>query len=134
MKQFVFLIGFIFSTMFFMADRENVGEHVSFYLQEEQTVLEKEGINDIESCLAVLSEDLKNSNLLAPRRVIQTVTYNLNLRFQHQIVKVKQLLRLKEYNSITKLLEETSNFHHINFSALLSSNGYHIYALRKLLI
>ncbi len=134
MKQFVFLIGFLFSTIFFLADRENIGEDMTMYLHEEQTVLERDGINDIESCLAVLSEDLKNSNLLAPRRVIQTVTYNFNLRSQNQIVKIKQLLRLKEYNSITRLLEEISISHHINLSALLSLNGYHIYALRKLLI
>ena len=50
------------------------------------------------------------------------------------VEKTTQYLRLKGHDLISKLLEYNSITHHINYSALLTRNGYHVFALRKLLI
>lgn len=134
MKQFLLVIGFVLGTvLFFNQDEKAQPFDISSALAKE-AVMEDSAGRDMETCLAVLTSDMKNSNLLSPRRVIQTITYSFNLRTQNQVEKTVQYLRLKGHDLISKLLEYNSITHHINYSALLTRNGYHVFALRKLLI
>lgn len=87
-----------------------------------------------EQHIAILKDDLKNSNLLSPRRTLQSVSSQFHIRSQSQTEKNIQYFRLKGYDLMAKLLEEESITHHINYSTLLCRNGYHVFALRKLLI
>lgn len=134
MKQFLLVIGFVLGTvLFFNQDEKAQPFDISSALVKE-AVMEDSAGRDMETCLAVLTSDMKNSNLLSPRRVIQTITYSFNLRTQNQVEKTVQYLRLKGHDLIFKLLENKSITLHINYSALLTRNGYHVFALRKLLI
>lgn len=134
MKQFLVIIGFVLSAVLFFNRNEKVQMFAMSIAQANETVMEEPADHDMETCIAVLSSDLKNSNLLSPRRVVQTITYNFNLRTQNQVEKTYQFLRLKGHDLISRLLENVSITHHINYSALLTRNGYHVFALRKLLI
>lgn len=87
-----------------------------------------------EQCLIVLSNDLKNSNLINSRRVVQSVSYNFNLRIFSKTEKHIQYIRLKGFSALAKLFEVKAVEHFTNYNALLCCCGYHIFALRKLLI
>lgn len=132
MKQFLYIIGFLVAILL-LSPSEKKGI-VPAFTQEKETVMEETEQANREQHLAILKDDMKNSNLLSPRRTFQNVSYSFNLRTQSQIVKTIQYLRLKGYDLIAKLLENESITHHINYSTLLCRNGYHVLALRKLLI
>lgn len=133
MKQFLYIIGFLF-TLLLLSPSEPKSNGSPIHLQETQSVMEETETANREQHLAILKDDLKNSNLLSPRRTIQNFSSNFNIRFQSQTEKNIQYFRLKGYDLVAKLLEEKSIIHHINYSTLLCRNGYHIFALRKLLI
>lgn len=134
MKQFLLVIGFVLGTVLFFNQDEKAQPLDVLSTLTKEAVMEDSETRDMQTCLAVLTSDMKNSNLLSPRRVIQTITYSFNLRTQNQVEKTVQYLRLKGHDLISKLLENNSITHHINYSALLARNGYHVFALRKLLI
>lgn len=134
MKQFLLVIGFVLGTVLFFNQSEKAQPFDVLSALTKEAVMEDSETKDMQTCLAVLTSDMKNSNLLSPRRVIQTITYNFNLRTQNPVEKTTQYLRLKGHDLISKLLEYSSITHHINYSALLTRNGYHVFALRKLLI
>ena len=81
----------------------------------------------------VLSNDLKSCTCLTPR----TIQINCNTcfqRFSKNLFKQLNLCRVKEYNSQHKIWEFVSSCQTINYSSLLTRIGYHVYALRKIII
>lgn len=84
--------------------------------------------------LEILSSDLKGSNCLTPRRTAQTSINTFDIRIQKNAEKILQIFRLKEANLLRKVSESVSICQTINRSALLVRTGYHVYALRKIII
>lgn len=103
-------------------------------LAQTETIMKENSASDSQQKLEILRSDLKDSNCLTPRRTIQTVNNPVNFRIQKSAEKLLQLLRLKEENSLRKISEDVSLSQTINLSTLLCRKGYHIYALRKILI
>lgn len=81
----------------------------------------------------VISNELKNSSCLTPR-TLQLNTASVFHRLSKIHFKQINLLRLKEYNSQRRLWEYVSSCQTINYSSLLAALGYHVYALRKIII
>ncbi len=119
--------------LFFSPSEEEASGFPASLLEKEATMKET-GKALQEQYLTILTENIKNSNLLTPRRAISLLTFSINLRSQSHIGKAIQQLRLRGHDLMEKLSEEKSITHHINYSTLLCRNGYHILALRKLLI
>lgn len=132
-KQFLYIIGFLFALLLF-SPNDQKSDLCPTHLQETQSVMEETEQANREQHIAILKDDLKNSNLLSPRRTLQSVSSQFHIRSQSQTEKNIQYFRLKGYDLMAKLLEEKSITHHINYSTLLCRNGYHVFALRKLLI
>ena len=133
MKQFLYVIGFLLLFFLFNSNREGARLHVEIP-QEEDVVMVETGKADMEQCLKALSDEMKHSNLLTPRRAFVPLSCHLASRAHSQIGKNIQFWRLKEHELITKLLENEAIQHRVNYSTLLCRNGYHVFALRKLLI
>ena len=83
MKQFLLVIGFVLGTVLFFNQSEKAQPFDVLSALTKEAVMEDSETKDMQTCLAVLTSDMKNSNLLSPRRVIQTITYNFNLRTQN---------------------------------------------------
>jgi len=84
--------------------------------------------------LEILTKDLKTSNFLTPRRNIQPFQQTFSSRIIHQLTKQLRASRLKGEEEFCKILQFNSYRQTIKLSSLLCRRGYHIYALRKIII
>ncbi len=98
------------------------------------TGLIRESSSDMEECLEILSKDLKTCHFLTPRRNIQHVHQTINSRVIKHITKLLRDSRLKGEQKLYKISHIHSHRLTIHLSSLLCRRGYHIYALRKILI
>lgn len=80
-----------------------------------------------------LSKELKESSCLLPR-VQQSSNSSWVQRITRSDNKLLQFLLLKEHNLLRKVSETVSAYQTINHLSLLCRSGYHIYALRKIII
>lgn len=100
---------------------------------EECKVTEEDASTPQKETQFVLSNELKNSTCLAPR-TLQVSNNSVIQRLSKNLFKQLNLYRLKEYNSQRKIWEFVSVCQTINYSSLLAGLGYHVYALRKIII
>ena len=107
--------------------------NVNLLTQKEAVMMEK-GTADMQHNLEILGNDLKGSNCLTPRRTIQNVSNTFNIRLLKIEERATQYFRLKEINLLRKVSEVVTTHQTINFSTLLCRMGYHVYALRKIII
>ena len=56
--------------------------------------------NDLRHKVAILSNDLKGSNCLSPRRVLQTPSFSIDIRLLKQIERETYTIRLKGMNML----------------------------------
>lgn len=80
-----------------------------------------------------LSDGLKKSACIAPRG-FQIPSSSPTERSYRSILRFVRIAQLKEDNNLHKTSETVSVFQTINYSSLLCRSGYHIYALRKIII
>lgn len=80
-----------------------------------------------------LSKDLQESSCLLPR-IHQSTNGNWVQRITRSDNKLLLFLLLKEHNLLRKVSETVSAYQTTNYSSLLCRSGYHIYALRKIII
>ena len=96
--------------------------------------------NEILDCLrqtrqfAILSNDLKGSNCLSPRRVLQTPSFSIDIRLLKQIERETYTIRLKGMNILDKTNQTFSFINSFNISTLEHRMGRYVYSIRKLLI
>lgn len=132
MKNFLFILTLLFGILLFAP--EDVASNDVVNIPEKETVMKEKKTSDMQHQLEILSNDLKSSNCLTPRRIVQPTTNTFNLRIQKGAEKVLQVIRLKEANLLGKVSENVTICQTINLSTLLSRMGYHVYALRKIII
>lgn len=133
MKQIVFIVGILLAALLLSPSKRTISEHIAM-TGHETTLCEKTTDSDMKERLEKISKDLRGSNFLTPRRPVQS-TYNqpsarilktaTRLLYDVRLRGADQLQRISEYNSLCQT---------INYSALLTRTGYHVLALRKLLI
>lgn len=101
---------------------------------ERETVMkEKNTADDMKHRIEAISKDLKSSNALTTRRHIQTTHYSPQCRILKLSERILQEFRLKSTSQLQKVSEYISIRQTLYYSALLSSQGYHIFALRKII-
>lgn len=133
MKNLLYIIGFIAATFSFCWDR---GETASFPASEpgSGTVMEETSQKNREQYLVILSEDLKNGSLDAPRRIAQSSPTHFSLRTATQSDRQIQYFKSKGCGVLAKLSEGKAIAHYTNYTAIWRDKGLHVFALRKLLI
>lgn len=134
MKNFLFILTLLFGMLLFVP--EDVQKSVSMpdLSAQKEAVMKEKSAADMQHNLEILSNDLKDSNCLTPRRTVQATTNTLNIRLLKIEKKAIQYFRLKETNLLRKVSEEVAICQTINFSSLLCRMGYHVYGLRKIII
>lgn len=134
MKNFLFILTLLFGMLLFVPeDVQDNDTMLDLQAQKEAVMMEK-GIADMQHNLEILGNDLKGSNCLTPRRTIQNVSNTFNIRLLKIEERATQYFRLKEINLLRKVSEVVTTHQTINFSTLLCRMGYHVYALRKIII
>jgi len=135
MKHCLYVIGILAAILLFGMDSDSFFFHSDrIAMNEEKAVVEQTAQRHQEQCKAILSEDLKNGNLLTRNRTFQVNTIQINVRCITQSERQIQYFRLKGCDLLAKLTAITAIDHFVNYTAILCSKGYHVFALRKLLI
>jgi len=133
MKNFLFIIGLLIAGFLFVSEEE-INSDQSIMTQREAVMKEKNAATDMQQRLEIISNDLRNSNCLTPRRNIQTTNHAPVIRVTKSAERILHDIRLKGASRLQKVSEYVSICQTTNFSALLCSTGYHVYALRKIII
>ncbi|MCC8152996.1 MAG: hypothetical protein LIP01_01535 [Tannerellaceae bacterium] len=131
MRNLIVLILTVFVLSLFGNSSEP--ENVRKVTYEKESLM-KANPSNAEQSLERLSRDLKSSNFLAPRRNVQNFQQNQNIRIFQSITRLLHDSRLKGEQELCKVLQFNSYCLTIKLSSLLCRKGYHIYALRKILI
>ncbi|MDR3141742.1 MAG: hypothetical protein LBU37_08470 [Tannerellaceae bacterium] len=101
----------------------------------EAVVLEKNAANDMQHRFEIISNDLKNSNCRTPRRNVQNTNISPNNnKVIKNLIRILQDFQLKERELLRKVSEYVAERQTLNLASLLSRRGYHVYALRKIII
>ena len=133
MKNILFIVGLLIG-MFLFVPEEGVNNDNLLMASKQETVMKEKTATDVHHRLEILSNDLKGSNCLTPRRNIQTSSYTSNLRIQQGAEKTLHFIRIKGENTLCKVFATNSVCHTINLSTLFCRMGRHIYVFRKLII
>ena len=134
MKVFLHIIILLLGVFFFTAEESQDDTAVLLSQAHKEMITVEEGTTDMQHHLDILSNELKDTNCLVPRRSIQTSSSTLNIRLFKFEKKILQISYLKKTNLLRKVSEEVTTFQTIKFSTLLCRMGYHIYGLRKIII
>lgn len=133
MKNILYLIGLIVAVVLFTPKEGANG--IDYRIEQCTTVVkDKKAAADTRHRLEVISQDLLKSNGLTPRRNIQTTNQVPDLRVTRNAERILHDFRLKGHSLRQKVSEYVSVCQTTNYSALLSVRGYHVYALRKIII
>lgn len=134
MKQILYIAGFLMAWLFFSPKDELQGGKEGA-MPFVETVMEENAHSDMQQQIAVLSKDLKNNNLLTPRRTFQSPTQGTTIRlYDNSSCRVIHYCRLKGENLLAKLQEQAAFRLSADCSTLFCSKAHHVFALRKLLI
>lgn len=137
MKSILSIAGIFFVFLFFFAPNEELANEncISKKCGGETIVLEKNATKDIQHRFEIISNDLKNSNCRTPRRNVQNTNVLANsIKVLKNTIRILQDFQLKEKEQLRKVSEYVTELQTLNLSSLLTCRGYHIYALRKIVI
>jgi hypothetical protein len=126
----VIILGFLL----FSPDENDKTDNTQNEYEQIGTIMKEKNAEDMQHNLEVLSNDLKSSNFLTPRRVIQTVSNVLDIRVMKIKAKALQLFRIKEESNLHRVCENVISLQTIDVSTLLCRMGIHIFTLRKIII
>ena len=99
-----------------------------------EAVMKEKNTADVQRRFEVLSNELKSSNCLTPRRISQTTNNTIEIRIWKNMEKSLQDMRLRGVNQLHRVSQHISTYQIINLSTLLCRMGEHVFALRKLII
>lgn len=134
MKQFLIIIGILIGTVLFVSN-DSVGSEEAYNAALHETIMkEKNEVTDIRHKIEVISNELKDSHCLIPRRVVQTSSPTFNLRLSNSGAKTLQLFRLKQEGESYRISNNLSICQTLHISSLLCRMGRHVVILRKLII
>lgn len=135
MKSFLLLIGLLIGTLLFASENETDGSEQATPSAAQETVMkEKNPASDIRYRIETLGNELKESNCLAPRRVLQTGSATWQVRLPNSFTRLLESLRQRTLGACYKTSEEVSSGQTIHLSTLFCCKARHVFALRKLII
>ncbi len=104
-------------------------------IQAEEAVVNMSGHTEtMHHPVEFLSKDTRGGNLLTARRTVQAFSMTSEVRNVSEIVRITQDFRMKDTDRLQKVSASVTKLQTINHSALLTRMGYHVYALREIII
>jgi hypothetical protein len=134
MKKLFFIIALLTIVLQFTPNKEENEQSTGRLTESESVMKEENAATDVQHRLEVITNDIKNSNCLVPRRNVQTYQFIPRINVFKNTVRIFQDIRLKGAEQLQKVSEYLSGQQTINYSILRSVKGYHVYALRKIII
>ena len=135
MKRILFILGLLMCALFLAPeDHAVMSENNLRYAQENAFMNEDSQTKDFQHKIEILSNELKGSNCLTPRRAFQTISHSFDIRFLKHIEKEHALMRLKNVNQLNKIYQTYSYINSSHISTLEHRMGKYVYSLRKLII
>jgi len=131
MKHLLYIILLVVGVVCSLPEKEGKTEQ---RLTTREAIMQEKYASDMQHNLEVISTDLKGSNLNIPRRNIQLANQSFQVRNHQSVERAIRLFRLKTQEQTNKVTEHITICQTINLSTLHCRWGYHIYALRKLII
>ena len=135
MKKILFILGLLMCALFLAPEVPSSTEGSDMAMaRSEASMKEFSQETDLRHKVAILSNDLKGSNCLSPRRVLQTPSFSIDIRLLKQIERETYTIRLKGMNILDKTNQTFSFINSFNISTLEHRMGRYVYSIRKLLI
>lgn len=134
MKKILFILGLLIGIALFAPEQGKSSDATLLSAIQDEPVMKEKTAADMRHHFEVLSNELKDSSFLAPRRVYQTNSNVSEIRVFKNVEKFLQYMRLKGENQLLKVSQSTSISQTIHLSTLLCRMGQHIFVLRKLII
>lgn len=134
MKKILFIFGVLLGILLLAPQEDSWQSNDDLMAATQEAIMQERSVSDVQHQLEILGNELQSSSCLTPRRNIQAIGFSFELRIYKNAEKVLQYIRLKGENRLCRTSENVSAYQSINFSALLCRMGYHIYALRKIII
>lgn len=133
MKKFLFILGLIISCVVFsqMDDINLLGESP---VAMNESIMQEKDSADAQRNFEVISNDLKSSNCLTPRRVSQTNSNSVDLRVWKTLKREIQSLLLKSTNQFHKVSQHINTNKSVIISSLFCRMAEHVFTMRKLII
>ncbi|MCD8043352.1 MAG: hypothetical protein LUH10_09840 [Tannerellaceae bacterium] len=132
MKKILVILTF-FCSFLLLGSAEESGSNEFTVPGGKEDVL-KENTSTTQQSIEILSKDLRSGNFLTPRRNVQVFNTSSHARVAQQINKLLRVLRVKGEDRLCRILEFNTYCQTVKLSSLLCRRGYHIYALRKIVI
>lgn len=135
MKHILIVIGLLIGFFLFIP-KEGVdgNKTIAASLPAATVTKEKSSPTDVQHCIQTLSNELKDSLCLTPRRTLQTSGGAFNLRIHPTGEKLWQTFRLRNIDTMFRISANWSQCQTLRISTLFCRMGQHVYALRKLII
>ncbi|MDR0749231.1 MAG: hypothetical protein LBF62_06640 [Tannerellaceae bacterium] len=129
------ITGLFIAFLFFHTLDEEWANDSAALNKREAVVLEKNAAKDMQHRFEIISNDLRNSNFRTPRRSVQNTNISPdNNRVIQNLIRILQGFQLKGREQLRKVSEYVAECQTLNLASLLSRRGYHVYALRKIII
>ena len=107
MKNFLFILGLLISFMLF-APEEGTKSMDEVMSATKEAVMKEKNTADAQRRFEVLSNELKSSNCLTPRRISQTANNTIEIRIWKNMEKSLQDMRLRGVNQLHRVSQHTS--------------------------
>lgn len=133
MKKLLFISG-LFLALLFCIPPDGICETEELSTEQEASIKGEDAGKDMQERFEQISKDLRNSNCLTPRRHIPSTYAIPAFRAIKNAVRIIQDIRIKEVGQLLKVSEQEVYRQTTYYSSLLCRTGYHIYALRKIII
>ena len=102
MKNFLFILGLLISFMLF-APEEGTKSMDEVMSATKEAVMKEKNTADAQRRFEVLSNELKSSNCLTPRRISQTTNNTIEIRIWKNMEKSLQDMRLRGVNQLHRV-------------------------------
>ena len=105
MKNFLFILGLLISFMLF-APEEGTKSMDEVMSATKEAVMKEKNTADAQRRFEVLSNELKSSNCLTPRRISQTANNTIEIRIWKNMEKSLQDMRLRGVNQLHRVSQK----------------------------
>ena len=109
MKNFLFILGLLISFMLF-APEEGTKSMDEVMSATKEAVMKEKNTADAQRRFEVLSNELKSSNCLTPRRISQTTNNTIEIRIWKNMEKSLQDMRLRGVNQLHRVSQHISTY------------------------
>ncbi|MCD7930065.1 MAG: hypothetical protein LUH15_01090 [Tannerellaceae bacterium] len=132
MKKILIILAFFCSFLLLSSTEPSGSSKTAAPVSKEDVI--KANTSTTQQSIEILSKDLRSNKFLTPRRNVQVFNTSSHARVAQQINKLLRVLRVKGEDRLCKILEFNTYCQTVKLSTLLCRRGYHIYALRKIVI